>query len=381
MKVKVEATELHDADVSHVSLVKNGAIRSPFKILKAEDVPAPSESFLDKVGKFFGKEDTLSTVAAVYVTGDVATYSPLIEKSGLSIANMEVLDSGITVFHQGDTPAASIGAIALGSDVLVSFDRIAKEFAPYAHTTNFMENVQSVSFLPSVGEAMNALYTTMYAVLDEVKTVPDAIGKLETTLSSFSSHVLGLAKNLPEAVFKLDSLLHPVLEGSKLNSHAVEQAADQSKEVYMKGIKEAVPGDHDGLVDAPIIKSDEPVVVAPVEVAPVVEPVVAAVAKDETAPVVAATPSDDPLVSLAASLASMSALLTGLVAKVDAQDAKIAGLATVTASVVEKAENTTRAVSWDFDESLSSANRKRPVQKAAAAESGLFDNLFSNLNL
>ena len=37
MKIKIKATELVDGEIEYVSLVKHGASRSPFKIIKADE--------------------------------------------------------------------------------------------------------------------------------------------------------------------------------------------------------------------------------------------------------------------------------------------------------------------------------------------------------
>lgn len=83
MKIKIPGMAIEDPEIQFVSLVKRGANREPFKILKSEDAPM---SLKDKVAAFFKGESSLvakvegSTVAAstngTPVTGEVEMKTP-----------------------------------------------------------------------------------------------------------------------------------------------------------------------------------------------------------------------------------------------------------------------------------------------------------------
>jgi hypothetical protein len=68
MKIKVPATEIENADVEQISLVKHGANRIPWRILKAEDALEEAEGgLMQQIATTFGKNpaDVTSQITSV----------------------------------------------------------------------------------------------------------------------------------------------------------------------------------------------------------------------------------------------------------------------------------------------------------------------------
>jgi hypothetical protein len=402
MKFKIEANEIHNADVTQVSLVKNGAMRAPFKIIKAEDIPEKSESMIEKAASFFGKDQKVPKVTAIYVNGVTDEIKKSLTECGFEVSSTEEIADGVTLFKQegySAETADSAGTVALTENVLVSVDVIAKEFYPYGVTTDFKESLAGMGFIPAFGDAMSALHDTLYAVLNSSKTPDEVAEAMGQNINTFNAHVTGLMKNLPQSVFKLDASLHGALDSLTIAK------TDTDGEVPMN-IRETAPGDHDLLMDAPVVKADVPAVETPAPEAEVVKAeaevektdqlteqadevetpasVAESAAAGATAPVEKEEPTEataevDPLAAMASAITGMVSAITGLTDNMAKQDAKIDALVEKQAEVIEKAENTTKVVDWGFNESLSASNRTRdPVAKSQAAD-GVFDSLFSNL--
>jgi hypothetical protein len=261
MKIKILANELTDTDISAVSLVKHGANRVPFKVIKAED--APELTVGQKITKLFEPSQP-ANVAAIYVKkSETAKYTKILEKAGFAINCTE--DGGVSVFKQEGFDEANVGTlIQINKDVAVSLNKnvinsqketLAKSFyggCCYPASTDFNDNVNSSMFYPGLSAATDALRDTIYAVLDGVKS-PSEID-LSTALSAFGQYVSGLVSKLPESVFKIEfgSLQEEIGASSLKDTKSGD--SEMTKEVKLK---EGVAGDLGDLMKEESAKTPE----------------------------------------------------------------------------------------------------------------------------
>ena len=98
MRVKMIANELTEAEIDFVSLVKHGANRSPFKIIKAEDIPEDA-GLMDRLRSLFGDEPAPEVMAFFVKNDEVERYEPLLEKAGFAITCKQPLKD-VTVYKQ-----------------------------------------------------------------------------------------------------------------------------------------------------------------------------------------------------------------------------------------------------------------------------------------
>jgi hypothetical protein len=319
MKVKVVANELVDTDIEMVSLVRHGANRCPFKVLKSDEPP----SFKERVDEFFSIGRGDCSVVAFFVRKDAAEkVLPLLKSEGIDIEKSEEADGVIAISVSDATPR---GFIQLNDVLAVAVDQPLKEFANESVVKAYAESVGLQGFAPGVDMAVRGLADGVWSLLNSTETGPrtERVAKVDTMLASFRKYITSLAKLLPEAVFKAE---------------AVTKAVAEEFEMNLKGkLSEAVPGDLDGLA-----KSEE--VVAPVaeQAAPVAE-------VEKTEEVAAA--AEAPAVEAAAAAPDMTEVLASVVAKALAPiTAKIDALATdvdrqreVTASLLAKKEQVAKA--------------------------------------
>lgn len=275
MKVKILGTELIDATIEFVSLVKRGANMSPFRIIKAEDMESDeitSETEENKIswwktaGKLLNEggnapesDESLTKVgiSAIFVKKNAIEKAyPILEAHGFSVSreNIEVEDDVIMLKLDGFTGVGSL--IALTSEVGIATDSVVKFFDPFLASTDFNENA-GTAFFPSLGIAQDALNETIFNVLQSAGSDDDAAAGIKKALSAFAKHVNRLAKTLPSEVFKLEKSLRKEFEGITLEErNDSDSVQDKDTNMTDELKKEAFAGDLDGL-DTEEVSKDE----------------------------------------------------------------------------------------------------------------------------
>lgn len=323
MKIKVLANELIETEINAVSLVKNGANRSPFKVIKSDD-EIETISLGQKIQKMFEPKKPTEVVAFFIRKGEEAKYLPALEKAGFAVNCTE--EDGVMLVKQAGYVEGEFGNLfqinkdmgfAINKDVLGLKSRLIKDFYGGLReaSEDFDENLSANSFYPGLDSAISALRSTLYACMCEAETPSDAASKASTALNSFHTYVAALVGGLPESVFKMDfsdiGSLPKNIGSSNLDSSTVETGSGETI-MAKTGLKEAAAGDLDGL-DKEVVKTAEP---AAKTVEAGTETVVQAAAVEKTAeaaaPVVeaaaaAVAPALDPnIAALVASIATLT---------------------------------------------------------------------------
>src|SRR5690349_5175551 len=160
----VEANELLDLDVRRVSLVKRGANRIPFRIIKT----AGGTPMLD-LSRLFKADVKTPYVSAVAVRkgADLDAAKALIAAAGLSAANPE--DQGtVTVFHQGDSPEAGDAVYKAGDDFGIIVANVQKGLSTWDYKSDgFNDAMQVRGFGPTLYTAMDVLGEVFCGILEK----------------------------------------------------------------------------------------------------------------------------------------------------------------------------------------------------------------------
>ncbi len=258
MKIDVEANEIRDGQIEKISLVTNGAIRAPFKILKTEEISAHTgtDTMKDKLTKIFGSTDEKSKVVALYIRKSVAKqWLPIVKEQGF-VANKEnaQLEGDIIILKQeGFDPEAEGSVIALNKDVAVQLDTVVKFFDPFPASSSFDENVTAAAFFPGLSNAMESLAETVWNVLNGSDSTEDATSEVAKQVKAFGNHVNNLVAELPTTVFKMESQSLTPEFGSYTVSNTTDNTmtitSDEESDMSKPVIKEVAAGDLDGLLD------------------------------------------------------------------------------------------------------------------------------------
>lgn len=383
MKITTKAHELSSADVEHISLVKHGANRIPFRILKSEDA-IEGASFLKGLMNFAKDEEAKVTSVVIRKDTDEDQVA-LVKSLGIDISETEEVGDLIVYKQEGFDENATLFAIT--EDIAVGVSGVEKSFAP-SITDDFNENLKGNSFFPSLYTATDMLMMTIHKTMDDGDQ-SSASGGIDKALAAYTKYVKSLVKGLPEMVFKMEQGLRQEFERSTMES-TVEKSTTEDQD--MSKIPEAMAGDLDGLnndlekqdaaqaaapaEDAPVEKTEEKAEDKPVEKTDETEGGEKQVEKSEDKPAEEEGEKQDeevdPLKMMANTLQTMTQTLLGLQKSVEDQGKRLeavekaAGDAANTAEeALEKTEKTVVMTLNDIDESLSGLTRRRDVQKSA----------------
>lgn len=396
--VKMVAKEVKDVDLDFVSLVARGANRLPFRIMKAEDVPAEGtmSKFTDLVKGMFGVEDARvrSDLAAVFVRKtELAALLPKLTELGISVdEQVEVKD--MVVLKQPGFKDEVGTCLAISKDVGVGLTNVSKGFDSYPFSTLFGENLGGASFYPCLTDAFSALRVTIENIMATSANQTEAAEKVDAALKAFNKHVSSMVWELPTVVFKLDAEfggLRPNVGTATVpaaTAAPVEGAAstEQGDGSMTKVLKEAVAGDLDGLnAETKVEKTGEaaPVVVAapaaeaaPVVAAPAAEAAPAGEVQVEKAAAAVAPKTEPTLAEVLASMTAISTTLAEMSKVVKSQDETIKAQAEQLKVAVSKAEGLEKVVKGTvvvrtdgrLDESFGVQSGNRQLSKTDQAQ-------------
>ena len=214
-KLQIEATALKHTDVNFVSLVKHGANRIPFRILK-EDTEAMLD--LGKISRtLFRKADAAPAVVAVLVSksADQARVEATLTASGLVLTQKSETEDAV-VYAQPNVAAGPRDAtLRLNDDVALVVaglaelpSRVQKDFSPYnGSSTSFLEVLNTEGFFPSMMMATGALQDVIMNIMSDAQDPAGAAALVATAIDDFKAYVVPCISGIPVRAFKADVAL------------------------------------------------------------------------------------------------------------------------------------------------------------------------------
>lgn len=268
VEVTVEANELKNGKIEKISLVRNGAIRQPFKILKTEEIPSVKEGVGDKLTKFFGNShDEDAHVAALFVRKSAAAkWLPLIKANGFRAEkeHAEVDGDMIILKQESYDPDFEGSMVALTPDVAIMLNQVVKGFDPYSTSASFDDNVKASAFYPGMYHALESLAETVWNVMYEAGDHEAATAAVGKQVKAFGAYITNMVKELPTSVFKMEHEgLTNEFAGSNVSISNSTNVNKGEEDMTKNVLREAAPGDLDGLLDdapaadAALQKADE----------------------------------------------------------------------------------------------------------------------------
>lgn len=254
MKIELKAQQLTGTTIDKVSLVKHGANRKPFAILKAEPLPEDGSlnKLADRVSKMFEPKGA-PKITAVYVNkAEAKRLFPVLKAHGFRVEpeHAALLDNNVVVLKQdGYVDDGDGSLVALTDDLALGFDRVVKDFCSWHASSDFSTTLSTQTFYPSVRMAMDALMETLWACAAESKTQEAFTAGVETATKAFAKHVAGLSKVLPVEVFKMEQKLATEFETPTVASTESISKNEGAPMNNKNELREAVAGDLAGLFD------------------------------------------------------------------------------------------------------------------------------------
>lgn len=230
--LKINASELTNADIKSVALVKRGANRIPFRITKKD------EDMLDlsKIGaSLFQKKDIAPAIVGVIIakSADAADTCAVLNKAGVDTSKFTKadVDEAITLTKSdcGEVPESQVLVVKMTDDVALVIQSNAafvKSVASYDwESTSFSEVMAKGTFSPSVGMAQEMLQRTFYNIMEKADTKVELSKMMSTAVDEFKAYAVSLAKGLPDSVFKADAALS---KAAKAKGKAMDDAEDKA---------------------------------------------------------------------------------------------------------------------------------------------------------
>jgi hypothetical protein len=212
-KLQLSARELSATDVDYVSLVKRGANRLPFRIVKED-----TDDMLDlaRLTRVFRKADPAPAVVAAVVRkgADLDAARLRLGRAGLTLDAMAEQD-GLVVFRQPNVESANDALVKLDDDVGLIVSGLAKAIDPRIGETAFGRLLETEAFLPSMRLASDMLGRTVGSIMQKAETPSEAAAHIAAAVDDFKAYVESLAAALPQHALKAD--LEPLAKSVTVN--------------------------------------------------------------------------------------------------------------------------------------------------------------------
>lgn len=219
-KLQIKATELVEPDVDIVAMVKRGANRIPFRIMK-EDKEMGID--LHSIGRrLFQKQEPAPAVVAVLLSksANAEVITAALVKAGIEADKFTKTETAEAVmFTKADAEALvkdeNTQVLKLNEDVALVVTGLKKSFDGWDfESTSFKEIMSKGAFVPSICVAQDMLSRTIYNILEKADTPKEAATGIGAAVKEFSDYVTMLAKGLPESAFKADVALAKAMNGT-----------------------------------------------------------------------------------------------------------------------------------------------------------------------
>ena len=236
--LQIKANELVDTRVDFIALVKRGANRIPFRIVKQEN-----EEMLDlqKIGRSLFKkaEAAPEVIAAVVPAGaDLEMLAKLFEDAGLdSTAFLKTEIDGVVTLAKADADKADDTVVIKSGDIGLVITGLKKGFDAWSVEGGFSDAVKAQAFYPSLFTVGEVLHETVFDSLRKSSSPEEASQKIAKSVDEFKSYVTALASALPASAFYVDRNYEGYMKAdAKMKAKIVDPEDDMEDEEYKKGM-------------------------------------------------------------------------------------------------------------------------------------------------
>lgn len=226
-KLQINATEVVQPEVGFMALVKRGANRIPFRVVKEDTNDMIDLSQVTRA--VFAKAAFSPLVIGVALAkgADDAMLTAALTASGISLDGFVKADlDGAITLTKTDAKAAADEILVVKFDdssalMIMAPSEFVKSMTTYDwESTSFKEVMTKGTFTPSVVMAQDMLQRTYFNIMEKAENPKDLARMLKAATGEFEEYIVSLAKGLPDAVFKAD------VEFSKLSKAAKAKAKD-----------------------------------------------------------------------------------------------------------------------------------------------------------
>lgn len=211
-KVIIQARELSEMDVNIISLVKRGANRIPFRIVKSD-----GESTMNISNLFVWKQEPQlpAVVACVLAkTANHDAYTKALTEGGFEVDHVtEGEDGNITLMFTKSDKMEDAVALKISDEAALIIVGVEKGLLSFPDSNSFIENITKAGFAPSYRIANEILTETVGNIIfsegDAVET-KEAVSK---AISDFGGYIEAILSTIPVQAFKAEEIVTEVEKG------------------------------------------------------------------------------------------------------------------------------------------------------------------------
>lgn len=212
-KVVIQARELSDMDVNIISLVKRGANRIPFRIVKSD-----GESTMNISNLFVWKQEPEPVVASVIAvvlakTADQELYTKALAKGGFEVDHVTEGENDITLMFTKSDEMEDAVALKISDDAAVVISGVEKGLLAFPDSNSFIENITKAGFAPSYRIANDILTETVGNIIFSEGDAEETKGQVQKAIEDFGGYIDAILSTIPVQAFKAEEILTEVLKG------------------------------------------------------------------------------------------------------------------------------------------------------------------------
>lgn len=214
-KVIIQARELSEMDVNLISLVKRGANRVPFRIIKSDG----DSKMLDLTRIFFQKKDAVATPQIIGVvlikSADHDAYTKAFTEGGFEVDHVTV-DEGegptALMFTKSDDMEGAL-IYKINDEAALVISDMQKGLEMWPDSNSFVENISKAGFAPSFRMANEILTDTIGNIMFGEGDADMTKSEVTKAIDDFKNYVEAVMSQIPEQAFKAEEILVETQKG------------------------------------------------------------------------------------------------------------------------------------------------------------------------
>jgi len=227
-KVVIQARELSEMDVNIISLVKRGANRIPFRIVKSDGDPTMNLS------NIFLKKPAPALVAVVLAkTADQEAYTKALADGGFEVDHVltgEGDDKTISLMFTKSDEVTDAVAFKVSDDAALVISGVEKGLLAFPDSISFIENITKAGFAPSYRIANDILTETVGNIIFSEGDAEATKTAVQKAIEDFGGYIEAILSTIPVQAFKAEEIVVDVEKGL-LNSPAKPKKKAKKKPV------------------------------------------------------------------------------------------------------------------------------------------------------
>ncbi len=211
-KVIIQARELSDMDVNIISLVKRGANRIPFRIVKSD-----GESTMNLSNLFVWKQEPQPAALVAVVLAKTANhdaYTKALEKGGFDVDHVTEGEEGtITLMFTKSDEMEDAVALKISDEVALIIVGVEKGLLAFPDSNSFIENITKAGFAPSYRIANEILTETVGNIIFSEGDAEETKTAVSKAISDFGGYIEAILSTIPVQAFKAEEIVVEVEKG------------------------------------------------------------------------------------------------------------------------------------------------------------------------